>query len=65
MEEIRYMKRQALHITFHNPNTKAESEVLAREFISYAANGVLAKMILDKDEKRTLTIVSKSEGDLD
>lgn len=59
------MKRQALHITFHNPNTKAESELLAREFITRAASGVLAKMILDKDEQRTLTKASKSENDLD
>lgn len=59
------MKRQALHITFHNPNTKAESELLAREFIACAASGILDKMILDKDEQRTLTKVSKSENDLD
>lgn len=59
------MKRQALHITFHNPNTKAESEALAREFIAYVANDVLAKMILDRDEKRTLTNSTESENDLD
>lgn len=59
------MKGQAIHITFHNPNTKADSESLAREFISNAASGVLTKMILDKEAKFINPSNSKSHCDLD
>jgi len=51
-----YMKktiRGKLHITFHNPNTRNDSEKIAGEFISRAATGVITKMILDKMEKRS------------
>ena len=48
------MKGQVLHITFHNPNTRSDSEKIAGEFISRAATGVLTKMILDNQEKRIL-----------
>ncbi len=44
-------KNHELHITFYNPNTRSDSENLAREFISRAASGVLSKIILDKMEK--------------
>ncbi len=47
------MKGQVLHITFHNPNTRSDSEKIAGEFISRAATGVLTKMILDNQENRT------------
>ena len=59
------MKGQVLHITFHNPNTISDSEKIAGEFISRAATGVLTKMILDNQEKRTLTNNSGSESALD
>jgi hypothetical protein len=59
------MKGQVLHITFHNPNTRSDSEKIAGEFISRAATGVLTKMILDDQEKRTLKNSSESESDLD
>lgn len=59
------MKGQAIHITFHNPNTEKDSENLARDFISKAAVGVLNKMILDYHEKHINTINSESNSDLD
>ncbi|MBE7024325.1 MAG: hypothetical protein E7412_07680 [Ruminococcaceae bacterium] len=57
--------RGKLHITFHNPNTRKDSENLAKEFISRAASGVLTKMILDKMEKRSENNNSESYSDLD
>ena len=56
------MKGQVLHITFHNPNTRSDSEKIAGEFISRAATGVLIKMILDNQEIKNN---SESESDLD
>ena len=53
--------RGKLHITFHNPNTRSDSESLAREFISRAASGVLTRMILDQEEKRSENNNSESE----
>lgn len=58
-------KKHELHITFHNPNTRKDSENLAREFISQAASGVLTKMILDKIDKHSENNNSGSESDLD
>ena len=57
--------RGKLHITFHNPNTRNDSEKIAGEFISQAATGVLTKMILDKMEKRSENSNSESCSDLD
>ena len=54
-----------LHITFHNPNTRNDSERIAGEFISQAATGVLTKMILDKMEKRSENKTYESYSDLD
>ncbi len=59
------MKKEKLHITFHNPNTRSDSESLAREFISRAASGVLTRMILDKIEKHSENNNSESYSDLD
>jgi len=56
--------RGKLHITFHNPNTRNDSEKIAGEFISQAATGVLTKMILDKMEKRSNNKNYKSYSDL-
>ena len=58
------MKGQVLHITFHNPNTRPDSEKMAGEFISRAATGVLTKMILDNQEKRTSKNNSESESEI-
>lgn len=55
------MKGQAIHITFHNPNTEKDAENLARDFISKAAAGVLNKMILDYHEKHFNTPNSESD----
>ena len=59
------MKKVKLHITFHNPNTRNDSEKIAGEFISQAATGVLTKMILDKMDKRSEDSNSESCSDLD
>ena len=59
------MNKVKLHITFHNPNTRNDSEKIAGEFISQAATGVLTKMIIDKMEKRSENNNSESFGDLD
>lgn len=56
--------RGKLHITFHNPNTRNDSEKIAGEFISQAATGVLTKMILDKMEKCSNNKNYKSYSDL-
>lgn len=58
-------KKHELHITFHNPNTRKDSENLAREFISQAATGVITRMILDKMEKNRENKTYKSYSDLD
>lgn len=68
MEEKCYMKktvRGKLHITFHNPNTRNDSEKIAGEFISQAATGVITKMILDKSNERSENNNSESYSDLD
>ena len=57
--------RGKLHITFHNPNTRNDSEKIAGEFISQAATGVLIKMILDKMDKHSENNNSESCSDLD
>ena len=59
------MKKAKLHITFHNPNTRNDSERIAGEFISQAATGVLTKMILDKMDKHSDNKNSESYSDLD
>ena len=59
------MKKAKLHITFHNPNTRNDSERIASEFISQAATGVLTKMILDKMDKHSENKNSESYSDLD
>ena len=59
------MKKAKLHITFHNPNTRNDSERIAGEFISQAATGVLTKMILDKMDKHSENNNSESYSDLD
>ena len=58
------MRGQVLHITFHNPHTRPDSEKIAGEFISRAATGVLTKMILDNQEKRTSKNNSESESEI-
>lgn len=45
------MKQKPLDITFHNPNTPEDSEIIARDFISRAAQGVLKKEVAKQIEK--------------
>ena len=59
------MNKAKLHITFHNPNTRNDSEKIAGEFISQAATGVLTRMILDKMDKHSENNNSESYSDLD
>ena len=55
------MNKAKLHITFHNPTIRKESERIAGEFISQAETGVLTKMILDKMEKHSENNNSESK----
>ena len=59
------MKKAKLHITFHNPNTRNDSEKFESEFISQAATGVLTRLILDKMDKHSENNNSESYSDLD
>ena len=59
------MNKAKLHITFHNPNTRNDSEKIASEFISQAATGVLTRMILDKMDKHSENKTYESYSDLD
>ena len=59
------MNKAKLHITFHNPNTRNDSERIAGEFISQAATRVITKMILDKMEKRSENKTYELYSDLD
>lgn len=45
------MKQKPLDITFHNPNSPEDSEIIARHFISRAAQGVVKKEILKQIDK--------------
>ena len=38
-----YMKKKPLDITFHNPNSPEDSETIAKDFISRAAQEVVKK----------------------
>lgn len=40
------MKQKPLDITFHNPNSPEDSEIIARDFISRVAQGVVKEEIL-------------------
>ena len=60
---LSYMKKAKLHITFHNPNTRNDSERIAGEFISQAATGVLTRMILDKMGKHSENKTYESYSD--
>jgi len=39
------MSKQELHITYHNPNSKKDSEKIAEFFVSQVANKVFPKVI--------------------
>lgn len=45
------MNKKPLEITFHNPNTPEESELLAAEFVSRASQKVLIDIMLGKSLK--------------
>ena len=52
------MKKKPLTITHHNPNSPEESEIIARDFISRAAQGVVKKEILKKEDSKNTTFTS-------
>lgn len=52
------MKKKPLTITYHNPNSPEESEIIARDFISRAAQGVVKKEILKKEDSKNTTFTS-------
>jgi len=57
-------KNHELHIMFHNPNSKIDSENLAKEFISRAASKALFKIVFDKMEKQSEDQTFESYCDL-
>ena len=52
------MKKKPLDITFHNPNSPEDSEIVARDFISRAAQGVVKKEILKNEDNENTTFKS-------
>lgn len=53
-----YMKKKPLDITFHNPNSPEDSETIARDFISRAAQEVVKKEILKNKDISNITFKS-------
>ena len=58
------MKGQALHITFHNPNTEAETQHMAKEFITRAVSETFFKILLENEENHTPTFLATPEDPL-
>ena len=52
------MKKKPLTITYHNPNSPEESEIIARDFISRAAQEVVKKEILKNEDSKNTTFTS-------
>ena len=52
------MKKKPLDITFHNPNSPEDSETIARDFISRAAQEVVKKEILKNKDISNITFKS-------
>ncbi len=59
----KYMKKKPLDITFHNPNSPEDSEKIAREFISRAAQGVIKKEILKNEDRENTAFKSSLTTD--
>lgn len=53
-----YMKKKPLDIAFHNPNSPEDSETIARDFISRAAQGVVKKEILKNEDSEDVAFQS-------
>jgi len=53
-----------LNITFHSPNSKEESRLIAEDFISHAARSVVKSFILDKGETQKGENNATDMGDL-
>ena len=53
-----------MKITFHNPNTKDNSEKLAFEFISKIANGVIKRRIIENSVPSENLDVDFMESDM-
>ena len=48
------MKKNQMHITFHNPNDKMDSQRLAEILISKTAERAINRYILEQDEINVL-----------
>ena len=53
-----YMKKKPLDITFHNPNSPEDSETIAKDFISRAAQEVVKKEILKNEDSEDVAFQS-------
>ena len=56
------MKKKQMHITFHNPNTREDSQRLAETFISKAAERAINRYILEQD---IINVPDESDSKLD
>lgn len=57
------MKQKPLDITFHNPNSPEDSEKIAKDFISHAAQGVVKKEILKNKDSENIAFKSSLTTD--
>ena len=64
MERKDTIKKDKLKITFHNPNTKDNSEKLAFEFISKVASGVIKRRIIENSVPSENLDVDFMESDM-
>ncbi len=58
------MKGQALHITFHNPNTKTETQNMAIEFITRAVSETFFNILLEREENHISPFLPAPEDNL-
>lgn len=56
------MKKNQMHITFHNPNDKMDSQRLAEVLISKTAERAINRYILEQDE---ISISDRPDSKLD
>lgn len=56
------MKKNQMHITFHNPNTREDSQSLAEAFISKAAEQAIKRYILEQNK---INVSDRTDSKLD
>lgn len=56
------MKKNQMHITFHNPNDEMDSQRLAETFISKTAERAINRYILEQD---AISVSDRTDSKLD